>query len=129
MRDCILIVEDDRATREALRGLLRDAGYEVMAAEDGATALGAMDSAIRTPDLVLLDLNMPHLDGKGFLDCLRARPESTGTPVIVVTGVSRPNVPERGNTVRVVHKPFDANALLDVIRLLIAQQHARSRYN
>jgi len=124
----ILVVEDDRATREALGSVLRDAGYEVMAAEDGATALGAIDND-RTPDLVLLDLNMPHLDGKGFLDCLRARPESTQTPVIVVTGLTRPTVSLRAEGVRVVRKPFDANALLDMIRLLIAQQHARSRYN
>ena len=128
MRDCILVVEDDRATREALRGVLRDAGYEVMAAEDGATALGAMDST-RTPDLVLLDLNMPHLDGKGFLDCLRARPESTDTPVVVVTGMPKPTVSDRSDGVRIVRKPFDVNTLLQMIRLLIAQRHARSRYN
>jgi hypothetical protein len=43
--------------------------------------------------------------------------------------MSRPNVSDKGNTVRVVQKPFDSNALLDVIRLLIAQQHARARFN
>jgi two-component system chemotaxis sensor kinase CheA len=128
MRNCILVVEDDRATREALRGLLRDAGYEVMAAENGAAALGAIDST-RTPDLVLLDLNMPYLDGKGFLDCLRARPESTQTPVVVVTGVHRPSVTDGNGSVRVVQKPFDANTLLEMIRLLIAQRHAAARYN
>ena len=128
VHECILVVEDDRATRDALGSVLRDAGYEVMAAEDGATALGTIDSA-RTPDLVLLDLNMPHLDGKGFLECLRARAESVSTPVIVVTGMPRPTISDRAESVRVVHKPFDANTLIDMIRLLIAQQHERRRYN
>lgn len=124
---CILVVEDDAATRGALRDALTDAGYDVIAARDGAAALGAIDET-RTPDLILLDLNMPYIDGRGFMDCLRARPESRDTPVIVVTGTPQARLPHDGGRVRIVGKPFDMSSLLTVIRMAIARRRSARRY-
>jgi CheY-like chemotaxis protein len=121
-RACILVVEDDAAVRDALRDVLRDAGYAVMVAEDGAVALGAIDGQPIGPDAVLLDLNMPHMDGSSFLQCLRSRPESRRTPVIVVTGAARPTIPGGYSDVRLVRKPFDVNRLLALVQVMIANQ-------
>ena len=121
---CILVVEDDAAARNALRDVLREAGYQVVSAEDGAAALGAIDGTSTDPDLVLLDLNMPHMNGNDFLDCLRSRPESRRTPVIVVTGAPRPSIPAKFGDMRIVRKPFDVGALLDVIHAVIASTPA-----
>jgi len=124
----ILVVEDDAATRAVLSEALVDAGYDVIAAEHGAAALGAIDET-QTPDLILLDLNMPHIDGRGFMDCLRARPESLDTPVIVVTGTPNTKLAYDAGRVRVVGKPFDMQMLLGVIRLVIARRKNARRYN
>ena len=118
----ILVVEDDAAVRNALRDVLRDAGYSVMVAADGAVALGAIDGQPIGPDAVLLDLNMPHMDGSSFLQCLRSRPESRRTPVIIVTGAARPTIPDGYSDVRLVRKPFDVNRLLALVRLVIGSQ-------
>ena len=122
---CILVVEDDTPTREVLRDALLEAGYDVIAAEHGADALGVIDDT-RTPDLILLDLNMPHIDGRSFIDCLRARPESLDTPVIVVTGTPNAPLARDGGPVRVVAKPFDMNTLLAVIRLVAPSRSTTS---
>ena len=80
----ILIVDDHAATREPLAKLLRYEGYETAVASNGAEALEALRE--RRPDLVLLDLLMPKMDGLTFLAEARREPHGEGLPVIVVTG-------------------------------------------
>jgi PAS domain S-box-containing protein len=84
----ILIVEDNEITRKMVRVTLQAESYEVVEAADAATALHLAPAA--RPDLILLDLRLPDLDGFDLLSRLRALPELTDVPVIAVSGfVSR----------------------------------------
>lgn len=82
----ILIVDDDRMFREVVRMRLAAAGYQTFVAS-GADEGWAVAQA-RRPDVVLLDLVMPEVDGVAFLRRLRADPALAPTPVIVVSGLS-----------------------------------------
>jgi DNA-binding response OmpR family regulator len=84
----ILIVEDNEITRKMVRVTLQAESYEVVEAADAATALHLAPAA--RPDLILLDLRLPDLDGFDLLSRLRVLPELTDVPVIAVSGfVSR----------------------------------------
>ena len=78
-----LVVDDDALTRTLHRELLEAEGWEVVEASDGQAALERVEQA--RPDLVLLDLLMPGLDGFGFLLQFRQLPDCSETPVLVVT--------------------------------------------
>ena len=79
----ILVVEDDRHTRHALRVRLEHTGYEVREADSRKRAWEEI--AEETPDLILLDLGLPDGDGTSLLARLTSRPETMSIPVIVVT--------------------------------------------
>jgi DNA-binding response OmpR family regulator len=77
------VVEDDPATREMLRRMLQREGWAVDEAANGRIGLERVASL--APDLILLDLMMPELDGFGFAERLRAEPAWRAIPVLVVT--------------------------------------------
>ncbi len=79
----VLVVDDDEGSRERLAAMLGRHGWRVATAADGALGLAAVEAAV--PALILLDLMMPGMDGFGFLEALRARPEWRDIPVVVVT--------------------------------------------
>jgi CheY-like chemotaxis protein len=79
----VLVVDDDAVIRELLSKKLRDSGLEVNAVSNGQDALDAVNR--EAPDAVILDLQMPVMDGMMFLDRLRSNPYHRGLPVIVVT--------------------------------------------
>jgi two-component system OmpR family response regulator len=108
----VLVVDDDAAIREILAIALEDEGHEVSTAADGAQALERVDE--RQPDLVLLDLNMPVLDGWQTHARLRTR-----TPHIPVVFMTAGNV-ARSEAARheadgFLPKPFDIDRLLSLI--------------
>jgi CheY-like chemotaxis protein len=79
----VLVVEDDDATRAILRDMLEREGCEVDVADDGVDALQRVAKA--KPDIILLDLMMPKMDGFEFLAALRAMPDSGEVPIVVLT--------------------------------------------
>jgi type II secretory ATPase GspE/PulE/Tfp pilus assembly ATPase PilB-like protein len=79
----VLLVEDEDALRRVMKDLLEREGFTVFEAADGVKALDEIDRA--APDIVVLDLNLPRLDGYGVLSHLRARPATAELPVIVLT--------------------------------------------
>ncbi|MGL5193394.1 MAG: response regulator [Chroococcales cyanobacterium] len=81
--ESILIVEDDPATRELLQRVLEHQGWKTMVAENGRRGLEAIAS--HTPDLILLDLMMPEMDGFEFLNALKQYPHWRSIPVVVMT--------------------------------------------
>src|SRR5438445_9922061 len=83
MGELILVVDDDPSIRHLLRLALRGEDYEVALARDGVEALAKVGEAV--PALILLDLNMPQMDGATFLSELRHRGLCFGTPVIVLS--------------------------------------------
>ncbi len=111
-RGRVLLVEDEEQLRRVMKDLLEREGYEVIEAGDGVTALDMVDR--HAPDVVLLDLNLPALDGYGVLAQLRSRPNTMHLPVIVLTAKG-----DEDNEVRVIKagadefltKPFRARAL------------------
>jgi CheY-like chemotaxis protein len=81
----ILVVDDDRELRDTLREVLEDLGYSVDAAVDGLDALSHLGGPSRRPDLILLDLQMPNLDGAGFRNQQLKRAEIAEIPVALLT--------------------------------------------
>jgi CheY-like chemotaxis protein len=80
----VLVVDDDAATRTVLRRALEQQGWQVTEAENGSVALDRV--AEQRPELVLLDLMMPEMDGFEFLAAFREREGCRGVPVVVITG-------------------------------------------
>ncbi|HVH10732.1 MAG TPA: type II/IV secretion system protein [Gemmatimonadales bacterium] len=108
----VLLVDDEDSLRKVMRDLLERDGYDVTEARDGVHALDQIDRV--GPDIIVLDLNLPRLDGYGVLSHLRSRPATASIPVIVLTAKG-----DEDNEVRVFElgaddfltKPFRARAL------------------
>ncbi len=108
----VLLVDDEDSLRKVMRDLLERDGYVVTEARDGVQALDQVDRV--GPDVIVLDLNLPGLDGYGVLSHLRSRPATANIPVIVLTAKG-----DEDNEVRVFElgaddfltKPFRARAL------------------
>jgi DNA-binding response OmpR family regulator len=86
MRKKILIVEDNTELLELMRSNLRQAGYATMAASNGLDALKKARAS--SPDLILLDLVLPELDGFAVCEHLRKEPGTVATPIIMLTGLT-----------------------------------------
>jgi DNA-binding response OmpR family regulator len=111
----VLLIDDDAAHREALRGLLEARGFAVLSAADGAAGLSLAGEA--QPDLVLLDVAMPGASGWEIAQALRAR-HGPALAIIMLTGEAADSAP--GGDGQPAHdafvaKPFEFAALLDVI--------------
>jgi len=81
----VLLVDDDAAIREALSDLLSDEGVTVHAVTNGREAVDWLHSASVAPDVVLLDLSMPVMDGRTFLSVRKTDPVLSRVPVVVIT--------------------------------------------
>ena len=113
----LLIVEDNEITREGMAAVLRRAGYHVSLAADGAQALAHLaDDPL--PDLILLDMLMPSLDGWRFLEERRHDRDLRAIPVIIVTalGVASADWAASLGAVGFVTKPVETEDLLAVVR-------------
>lgn len=106
----ILLVEDDRDSREALAFVLEDAGHTVASAGNGREALELLDGGEK-PDLILLDLMMPVMNGWEFLGERKRRPTVASIPVMVLTAASL-NDKLGDFDVMHVRKPVDGGELV-----------------
>jgi len=107
----ILIVDDDRDTREILRFSLEEDGFEVIEAATGRE--GVKKAQEHLPDAITLDLIMPDGDGRWVLSELQANPLTAAIPVIVVSGAG----PDSSITgAPILHKPFDPTDLVSMVR-------------
>jgi two-component system response regulator MprA len=121
----VLVIEDDADIQETLAQVLRDEGYGVDCANDGAEALAKLRAGAR-PSVILLDLWMPRMNGFGFRSAQLSSAETADIPVVVVTagGVARHEMAVLG-LAYVLHKPIDLDILLRVVRRLSSQpRHA-----
>lgn len=120
MFERILIVDDESAARIALATLLRREGFEVRDASDGASAL--TECASFRPDLILLDIVMPGVDGFEVCRRIKATPETRLTPVVLITGLSATEDRIKGINAGAddfLSKPIDFNELLARTRSLL----------
>lgn len=110
----VLVVEDDKAIREATIELLALEGYVALGASNGREALDTLERMVdKPPCLILLDLMMPVMDGWDFLAVQRATAPLAEIPVCVVTAVTDP---KRAPDVKHrLGKPIDIEALLSVV--------------
>jgi CheY-like chemotaxis protein len=113
----ILVVDDDPAMRALIRLVLEAEGHDVDEASSGEDALSHV--TLDPPDLILLDLMMPGMDGWRFLDELHLRGLRSGTRVVIVSALSDTDSIERGRN-RGAHghlvKPFELEALLEAVK-------------
>lgn len=115
----VLIVEDNPSVRELLKVLLESEGYEIVEAKDGLD--GLLKAEFSKPDLMILDLMMPDVDGERVLDQLRSDPNLAGIPVLVVSGKyeALDRLKDLVGDENVFPKPFEPTRLLDRIGSLI----------
>lgn len=123
MHSTVLVVEDDPSLREALCDTLELGGYRALAAQDGETALGALDGA--AVDLVVSDIQMPGLDGHGLLQQLKAaRPE---LPVLLMTAYGTIDSAVRAmrdGAADYLVKPFEPEVLVGRVAQLVGDHGA-----
>ncbi len=82
----ILVIDDADSFREIVARLLRTEGYSVLTAANGREGLGVLEG--EKPDLILLDLLMPEMDGLAFLQAMRANPQWQGIRVVILTALT-----------------------------------------
>lgn len=111
-RKHILVIEDDADVRAALADAFADAGLHVDLAEDGLDGLERLRGGAR-PSVIVLDLRMPRLGGLDFLKEMRADPAFEEIPVITMTAGAE--LPDRGEVIAHLDKPFDLDDLLRIV--------------
>lgn len=113
----ILLIEDERDAREALKEILEMEGFKVIAAENGQEGLKALQANQR-PNLILLDLMMPVMNGWEFLEALQQQYQCglATIPVIVVSAVADLSAAEQRYSCRVMNKPVNVQSLVSIAR-------------
>jgi DNA-binding response OmpR family regulator len=114
----VLVVDDEPMLRETLGNMLSDEGYVVDLAIDGESALDRVHAV--KPDVILLDLMMPGMNGRQFLQALRDEPAYRNIPVLIMTAVHglEVNLANVGAN-ELVEKPFDVEDLLNKVALAV----------
>jgi putative two-component system response regulator len=124
----VLVVDDVAANRELLEGYLVQLGYDVRQARDGYEALDAVIA--EEPDLILLDVNMPRLDGIAVCERLKEHPIRRLIPIVILTASQDRETRLRGIAAGAddfLSKPFDAKELLVRTKVLLAQRVLNQR--
>ncbi|MBA4191093.1 MAG: hypothetical protein C0467_24170 [Planctomycetaceae bacterium] len=115
----VMVVDDSPSVRRFVSGQLRDAGFELLTAKDGLDALDVLHHAERLPDVILLDVEMPRMDGYELLSTLRANPTHRHMPVVMLTSRAgdkhRRKAMELGANAYLV-KPYQPAELLQTLR-------------
>jgi chemosensory pili system protein ChpA (sensor histidine kinase/response regulator) len=124
----ILIVDDSLSMRHVLSAAVRRAGWTAVQARDGLEALETVHRAVRPPDLILLDIEMPRMDGYEFLATIRGQKGYGSLPIVMLTSRGgdkhRDKAQALGATDYLV-KPFQEDTLTERIgRLIHASRHA-----
>jgi two-component system, OmpR family, response regulator CpxR len=117
----VLIVDDDTASREALAHLLRTQGYRSSQAENGLQALEQLEAAISPPEIILLDLDMPVMNGRAFLSRLAYLQCIARPIVIIITGQDPRGIP---GAAAVLRKPVSISQLLGLMQDLTRSQNS-----
>lgn len=111
-----LVVDDSVSVRRTMEQLMQDSGYEVVTARDGVDALGAVQ--LRAPDIVLVDLEMPRMNGLELTSALRNRSATKATPVVMITSRFTDKHRQLANDAGVnafLTKPYSEDLLLNTI--------------
>ena len=121
MNKTVLTIDDSRTMREMLNMALVQAGYRVIQAVDGVEGLEVLRA--EGADVVITDINMPRMDGFGFIEGMRADPNHRTTPCLVLTTESDAEKKARARAAGAtgwIVKPFDPVKLVDAVRRVAA---------
>ena len=119
----VLVVDDNADNAAIAAELLRNRGFEVEVAGNGEKALGLVER--RRPDVVVLDVMMPGMDGMQVLERLKSNPRHTHIPIILVTGRGQDEdllAGYRFGADYYIVKPFTARQLLYAVRLVLGRE-------
>ena len=117
-RHRILIVDDEEGFRDGLADLLNMEGYEVSVARDAVQAVSTLPDF--RPDVILLDLRMPLLDGEAFLRGIRGLPASREVPVVLISAKEElREIASRYGAAGYLSKPFEAPQLLSLLERVL----------
>jgi DNA-binding response OmpR family regulator len=121
----VLLVEDESSIQDILGSVLKNAGYRVKAALDGAEAIEAILASSGHLDIVVLDLNMPRLGGMEVIKVLRERWPTV--PVLIITGNMNSSIQAELDELgqhNIMEKPFDLSEFGRVLRKLLDERVA-----
>ena len=122
----ILVVEDEDSSRLLLENLFVLSGFSVQTASNGAEALRRLDADV--PDLMVLDLMLPWVNGFEVLSTIRDDPALNALPVLVITAVAASDSDLQAfGPLTVVRKPFDSETLVSLVHQLLGHQPAADR--
>ncbi|MCJ7497441.1 MAG: response regulator [candidate division Zixibacteria bacterium] len=116
----ILVIDDEAEITEIVETFLKDAGYQVMI--ENSSVMGIERAKNFKPDLILLDIMMPFMDGYEVCDELKKNKETENIPVIFLTGKDAKS--DEGRSFRVggdmyIKKPFSCDRLLEIVRIVL----------
>lgn len=118
-KTCVMTVDDSKTMQIMLRNALESAGYEVIQGEDGVDGLHVLQTAKQLPAAIITDINMPRMDGFGFIEAVRRDERFRRIPMICLTTEVDPEKKKRardaGATGWIV-KPFNPQSLIGAIR-------------
>jgi two-component system, chemotaxis family, chemotaxis protein CheY len=117
----ILTVDDSRTMRDMLKMSLLKAGFQVVQAEDGVHGLEVLQE--QHADVIITDINMPRMDGFGFIDAVRGKEKYRGVPILVLTTESGDDLKRRARNAGAtgwIVKPFDPVKLVRAIDMVAA---------
>lgn len=120
MAKTILTVDDSLSIRQMVTFTLKSAGYDVLDAIDGID--GLEKAKANSVDLILTDQNMPRMDGLTLVKSLRALPQHSKTPILILTTESTDEMKAQGRAAGATGwlvKPFDPQKLIDVVRKVL----------
>ncbi len=117
----VLVVDDEPAIRSYVRAALEGAGYRVLDAPDGASALELLARGER-PDLILLDIALPGMNGLDLCRRLRNEPATAAIPVLLLTGLPRERrIADQAGATGVIGKPFSPTTLGEAVDRALRQ--------
>jgi len=123
MPKTVLIVDDSASMRQLVAFTIKDAGYDVLLAENGKDALEKMSRA--KVDMVITDLNMPEMDGITFIRELRGKADYKFIPIIMLTTESQDVKKQEGRAAGAsgwIVKPFSPSQLMDVVKKFVKER-------
>jgi two-component system chemotaxis response regulator CheY len=121
MTKTILTVDDSRMMREMLHVVLTQAGFNVVQAEDGMHGLDVLEGS--GADVIITDINMPRMDGFGFIEGVRKTDQYRATPILVLStegDQEKKNRAKAAGATGWIVKPFNAEKLVDAVRRVSA---------